>query len=265
MRVFLLYIFMLIALTGCQSEFHAYDTRIDGARNIHARTIPLIEERTASKSVIRFVFLSDTQRWYDEFEDAVECINSLADIDFVIHGGDMTDWGLNEEFERQRDILEKLNVPYVALIGNHDCIATGRVVYEKIFGPAHFAFTAGRFRFVCSNTNALEYNDFDPVPDMDFLDRELASYPAEAAHTVAVMHAAPLTEQLFGHKAFAFHEALMRFPSLQFCLNGHGHKFETHDTFEDGMLYIQSDCIFERNLLIFTLTEDGYSYEQHYF
>ena len=72
-------------------------------------------------------------------------------------------------------------------------------------------------------------------------------------------------QKLIGHKAFAFHEALMRFPSLQFCVNGHGHKFEVHDTFEDGMLYIQSDCIFERNFLIFTLNEDGYSYEQHYF
>lgn len=260
-----LFLAIVLVFASCQTEYHAYDTRIDGATHIHARNIPLIEKLTASKSQIRFAFISDTQRWYDEAEDAVEAINALADLDFVIHGGDMTDWGLNEEFERQRDILEKLNLPYVVLIGNHDCIATGRVVYEEIFGPADFAFTAGRYRFLCVNTNALEYNSYDPVPNIDFLTEELATFPDEADRTVAVMHAAPLTEQLYGDKAYAFHEAITKFPALQCCLNGHGHKFEVNYPFDDGVCYIQSDCIAERNFLIFTLNDEGYNYEQIYF
>ena len=69
--------------------------------------------------------MGDSQRWYDETEDFVKEINKRNDIDFVIHGGDMSDFGLTKEFLWQRDIMNGLNVPYVALIGNHDCLGTG--------------------------------------------------------------------------------------------------------------------------------------------
>ena len=38
----------------------------------------------------------------------------------------MSDFGLTKEFLWQRDIMNGLHVPYVALIGNHDCLGTGR-------------------------------------------------------------------------------------------------------------------------------------------
>ena len=60
----------------------------------------------------------------DETEDFVKEINKRNDIDFVIHGGDMSDFGLTKEFLWQRDIMNGLNVPYVALIGT--MIAWGR-------------------------------------------------------------------------------------------------------------------------------------------
>ena len=34
----------------------------------------------------------------------------------------MSDFGVTDEFLWQRDIMNKLRVPYVALIGNHDCL-----------------------------------------------------------------------------------------------------------------------------------------------
>ena len=62
----------------------------------------------------KFVTMGDSQRWYDETLDFVGEINKRDDIDFVIHGGDMSDFGVTDEFLWQRDIMNKLHVPYVA-------------------------------------------------------------------------------------------------------------------------------------------------------
>lgn len=123
------YIFLLSALLtliqSCEMiEYHPYDLNISGEKDINAKNIARIEESTKGKREISFIVISDTQRWYDETVDAVNAINARNDIDFVLHTGDLSDFGARHEFELQRDILNKLKVPYVCVIGNHDCIAT---------------------------------------------------------------------------------------------------------------------------------------------
>jgi len=256
-------LFGLLALlaAGCQTEYHAYDTRVEGARDIHARNIPRIERSCSGKRTIRFAVISDTQRWYDETADAVAAINARDDIDFVINAGDITDWGLRAEFERQRDLFEQLKVPYVVLLGNHDCLVTGPLVYRKIFGEPDFAFTAGSVRFICLNTNALEF-DYEGVPNFGFVEAERSAYPASCDRTIAVMHASPVSEQLNGIPAKLLHERLCSFPALQVCIHGHGHGYEVCDLFDDGILYIQNDAIEKRNYLVYTVTEKGWEHEK---
>ena len=65
-------------------------------------------------------------------EKAVEALNDCDGLDFVIHTGDLADFGMRSEFERQRDILNKLHVPYVTILGNHDCLATGETIFRMI-------------------------------------------------------------------------------------------------------------------------------------
>ena len=93
--------------------------------------------------------VSDTQRWYDETEACVAAINARADIDFALHTGDLSDFGARHEMEMQRDILNRLRVPYVCILGNHDSIATGEHVFNIIFGDNDFAFTAGSCLMKC--------------------------------------------------------------------------------------------------------------------
>lgn len=257
-------IFLSLALlsTACQVEYHPYDTRIEGERGIHAKNIARIEAATAGKRVIRFVVISDTQRWYDETEDAVRALNRRDDIDFVLHAGDMADFGMKAEFKRQRDILNGLRVPYVVLLGNHDCLATGDEIFEKIFGPVDYAFTAGNVRFICLNTNALEYEHNTYVPNFGFLERQLAEFPTVAEKTVVAMHAKPYTEQFDNNVAKVFQYAVRQFPGLQCCINGHGHNFTVDDIFGDGVLYYECDNIAKKTYLLFTVDEEGYDYER---
>ncbi|MGL5273547.1 MAG: metallophosphoesterase family protein, partial [Phocaeicola sp.] len=145
-----LFVGSLLVLTGCEMlETHPYDTKITGEIDINRKNIEKIEHALKDKTSFRFAMISDTQRWYDETVDVVEVLNARGDIDFVLHGGDQTDFGLTNEFIWMRDILNNLNMPYVCVIGNHDCLGTGKDSYRTIYGATNTAFTAGDMRFIC--------------------------------------------------------------------------------------------------------------------
>ncbi|MCM0726647.1 metallophosphoesterase [Parabacteroides sp. Y3-G-102] len=184
-------------LTACDLiDYHPYDGRLDSdtSREINPTNIERIEKVCEGKDTIRFIFMGDTQRSYNETEDFVKYVNQLDSIDFIIHGGDYTEFGLKKEFEWNDDILSKLKVPYVGLIGNHDVIGNGDQVFRKIFGNENFSFVVSDVKFVCLNTNAIEYDYSHPVPDFNFLKNEIAD-STRNKRTIVVMHAPPGNEQ----------------------------------------------------------------------
>ena len=257
--VFLLIVFLL---AGCDYiEYHPYDLDINGEEHIHAKNIPLIEEICRGKDTIRFAMISDTQRHYDETEDAVNSINARDDIDFVINGGDVSDFGLKREFMWMRDIMNRLKVPYVCLLGNHDCQGTGEEVFERVFGVANFSFVTGNIRFVCLNTNAMEYDYSRPVPDFEFLEHELEHVPEGVTRTIFAMHVRPYEFQFNNNVARVFEYCVQRFPEPLFCVFGHEHRWIAWDIFDDGLMYYGCPCIARRSYVIFTVTPNNYSYE----
>ena len=116
--LYIRYLFaLLLPLSGllqaCDMiEYHPYDLDIDGETEVNARNIQRIETALDGKKEFSFAVISATQRWYDETEDAVADMNEKGGIDFVIHTGDLSDFGMKLEFEKQRDILNGLSVPY---------------------------------------------------------------------------------------------------------------------------------------------------------
>lgn len=259
----ILFVAACAALAACEMiDYHPYDGRLDGdtSRGVNATNIARVEEACAGKDTIRFILMGDTQRAYDETEDFVEHANRLTGIDFIIHGGDYTEFGLKKEFEWNDDILSRLAVPYVGLIGNHDIIGNGDEVFREIFGPENFSFMAGDVKFVCLNTNAIEYDYSYYVPDFPFIEAELAD---SAAHrrTIVAMHAPPGNEQFNNNVKNVFQYYIKRFPSLMFCLHAHNHSVSAADLFGDGIIYYGCANIAKRSYLLFTLTPNEYTYE----
>lgn len=243
-------------------EYHPYDTNIGGEKGLNERNIALIEEQCKSRREIRFAVVSDSQRWYDELKLSIESINARDDIDFVIHAGDIADFGLRTEFEVQCDMLQKLDVPFVCLLGNHDCLGTGEIIFRKMFGEFNFSFTAANTRFISLNTNALEFDADDAVPNLAFIEAELQAITPDIEHSVVVMHAYPYCDQFNNDVAEVFHSLLCRFPSIEFCLHGHGHTFRAEAIFGDDIIYYQCPSSGERAYMIFTINDGGYSYEK---
>jgi len=253
---------LLLIPAGCDYfEYHPYDTDIKGPTGINAANCIRIEHSLKGRRTFRFAVISDTQGFYDETERLVRELNARGDLDFVIHCGDLSDFGLKREFQAQRDILNRLTVPYVALIGNHDCLATGQEVYEAVFGPVNFAFTAGGTRFICLNTNAMEYDYSTPVPDFDFMETELRNLPADAERVVWAMHVQPGEFQFNNNVSKPFEYYISSAPGLPICLYGHGHSLQVDDLFGDGILYYQCPSADKHTYLLFTFRETDYTYE----
>lgn len=253
-------------MAGCDLvEYHPYDVRLHGELDINAKNIARIEAGCAGKDTVRFVMMGDSQRWYDETEDFVRAVNEREDVDFVIHGGDISDFGLTKEFLWVRDIMGKLHVPYVALIGNHDIIGNGKEVYRKMYGDENFSFRAGEVKFICMNTSALEFDYSHPVPDFSFMYNELQDTVSGFRRTVPVMHTQPYDVQFNNNVARGFHLLLKEFPGMEFCLHAHAHKLLHEELFNDGIPYIGCAAMKDKNYLLFTLTPGGYDYEVVYY
>jgi len=85
--------------------------------------------------------------------EAINLINSMSGIDFVATVGDLTDSALSKQFLKVKEVLNKLNVSWVPVIGNHDLwpfqklpdsilsrrhsweneSPTGPIIFEEIF------------------------------------------------------------------------------------------------------------------------------------
>ena len=252
-----------LMLASCDViDYHPYDTRVSGAHNLTQTNVERIEEVCAGRDTLRFVLISDTQRWYDETERAVESINARTDIDFVVHCGDVSDFGVTREFELQRNILQRLRMPYVVLIGNHDCLGSGAEVYSYIFGAPNFSFNASFLHVACLNTNAFEYDYSTAVPDFSYIKTDYTSLPDSVTSTVVAMHAQPYSDQFNNNVAEVFEEEMLKYRNPLFCICGHGHSTQVNEWFNDGLKYYEIGAAKSREYMVFTVKRNGeYSYE----
>lgn len=254
---------LLLVIQACDMfEAHPYDGRIKGETDINTKNKQRIEAACKGKTTIRFAFISDTQRWFDETEDFVKNLNNRNDIDFVVHGGDIADFGLTKEYTWMRDILNKLKVPYVVVLGNHDCLANGDEVFRKVFGPINYSFLAGNTKFICLNTNALEFDYSHSVPDFKFMEQEALDKRPAYERTIIAMHVRPFSEQFNNNASTYFQQLVNGYQNTQFCIYGHEHQIVAEDLFKDGIMYYQVSNIEKRKYLVFTLKPDNtYDYE----
>lgn len=278
-----------LLISGCDAfESHPYSTRIDGKRNINTVNSERIEEMNL-KFPFKFAFITDTQGELDDTRDAIKAIKKRHDIEFIIHGGDQTDFGIIKEYVWSRDAMSQSGLPFVSVIGNHDCLGNGDDVFEYIYGPENFSFNAGKAHFVCLNTVALEYDYSHPVPDFNFIESDInkvdslnEANPDSITHTIVVMHACPYDIQFNNNVVKPFNYYMMMYPGMGendafidntshpqsgsrkrgFCVYGHKHNYSIDDIYENGILYYRCPDIGKRTFFVFTVTEESYEFEK---
>lgn len=259
---------LVLGLESCEKfEFSPHEVLLrEGEKNLNQHYANQIQSQNLQPGdTIRVALISDTQRFYDETEEVVSHINARSQqkgqrINFVIHGGDITDFGMMDEYRWIHERLEKLHMPYLTVIGNHDCLGNGKVIYEKMYGPNNYSLTVARNRFVFLNTNYLEYKENRP-PNLDYLQQALqdrASYD----NAFVVSHVPPFHVDFDPNKEAAYADLIRQY-QVDYSLHGHQHTHRYYGQhYNDGSKYLIIGGVEHHAYVVLTIVGQQVSYEQ---
>ena len=253
-------VILLLGLYGCEKfEYSPYQVSPKSEyKNINQKNIArFIQEKT---DTVRIAVIVDSQRFYSATEKIVDKINKLDNINFVVHTGDLVDFGVQREYTWMHKVLSKLNNPYVGVIGNHDLIGNGNKIYEQMYGDLNFSFTFNGNKFVFINTNGREFG-FDPkVPDISWLANELAD-TLNYQNAIIVNHVQPYNNDFNPLLKKPFVETLGRYGKVLMCINGHHHDFNFFEPFNDGIPYLNSFSTSKEKFVVVKIWDNDFSIE----
>ncbi|MBC6991802.1 metallophosphoesterase [Hymenobacter sp. BT491] len=239
-RLFLLSMAVVLAASGCNLlEYSPNQAYVPAAeRHLTAQNLRRLQQQPLSPTdTLRFVFIGDSQRFYDEADDFVASVNEQQDIDFVMLAGDISDFGLVREMRWMHRRLQRLRVPYLTVIGNHDQVGNGRNAYQTVFGPLNYSFVRGGTKFICVDTNGREYGFQGRVPDVSWLTQQLAD-TAGAQRSVVVCHVPPTDADFDPQLVQPYARTVRSSPQLVLHLAGHTHRYTAGQPFRDGITYL---------------------------
>ena len=226
----------------------------------------LMAERVEQPTVrypIRFVLAADSRAWPDPTADGIftQLVRQVARIDpapaFFANLGDFAGPGTIERHEHYLRLVERLPIPHVCIVGNHDLDdASGPESWAHVHGPTNFAFGCGHTRFVAIHAEPGVAGEVD-VPgqgtregtegprddDLAFLERTLAD--AAEPNRVVLMHQPPHLGGHYGpHPDWGFEQreddfmAILRAHGARLVCCAHGLAFDHH--VYDGIHFVMS-------------------------
>lgn len=234
-------------------------------------------------SEIKFVQVSDTHYGksnpYSErvLKAAVEDINGLNGVSFVVFTGDNIDKPQRDDLERFVKIVNKLNVPYYLIIGNHDVfksnglskkdyweiVNTANILYK--YDTNNYAFSKGDFAFIAVDgakeviPGTVGYYKEDTLA---WLEKKLKKYHKKS---VIIMQHFPLLSlsNSKSHKTYRseeYLEMLKRYPNVKALVAGHYHL--NNEQMQDGIYHITSPSLLvqpNQYKIIDIITTKGFS------
>lgn len=247
-------------LTACDFEYHVNEVHKSMLpSNLNGNNLLRLQQQKASDTLI-LAFISDTQGFYDDTRDMVAHLNTQSDLDLIIHLGDITNFGIQEEYLWMNDILSQLKTPLLVIAGNHDLLANGELIYEYMYGPTSFTFSWGNNRFIMVNTNSIEYGFDGTVPNMHWLTDQLADTLAQ--RLILCMHVGPYDEDFDPAMRDTFLSVINQSPQLAIVVNAHRHYFQDFSSLHPNTCFLQNACANTREYLKITLTGQHCTYER---
>lgn len=186
-----------------------------------------VASSASSHEGVKFAYLADVHisvgtTNVEDLENSVKDINTMGDIEFVILGGDITEFGSDQEILLAKSILDKLTCPYYILSGNHDSkwSESGCNTFAKVFGYESFDFEVGGIRFIGCNSgpNMRMAPALVPRESIVWLDSLTKAIP-RGTPVIFVNHY-PLTDEMLNYKDVL---TFLSRTNIQLALCGHGH------------------------------------------
>lgn len=257
----LLYVLAITTVLCSCIQYSPYEITVSKEEgNLTRKNLDKLNRLNQESDTITFAFIGDTQRFYDESLDFVKAVNKQKDIEFVVISGDLTDFGLDDEFTGIATIFNKLNVPFLTVIGNHDLIYNGQQVYEKMFGPMDYTFYFKGMKFIMLNTNSREFRFNGHVPDVAWLNRQLSD-TGSYRNAVVIGHVPPDHSDFDPELELPYAYALSKWGKTLLSMNGHTHHFRVGKLYGDGITYLNAFTIGKKQYTVVQLWTNGFAYK----
>ncbi len=260
--------FAVVLHTSCKKliQFHPNEVRLEEVdRNLNAKNLARLAAEPPKNS-FRFAVIGDSQRFYDELADFVNYINRYDDISFVLLNGDITDFGLNREYNWISRELRKLKMPFLAVIGNHDMLANGRVIYQQMFGPENFSFDYNGTRFIGINTNSREVGFNGSIPDTAWLRKAVrTNNTGEQSPTFVFSHVPPTSADFDPQLTEPFAHILAGGGNVSHSIHAHEHNFSRANPYGAAVEYVVVGSLNKRSFAIVNVHANKTEVEEVHF
>lgn len=254
---------LFITLLGCNADEYSPNQKFNRstATAVNNREISELPSKPAG-ATIKIAVSGDTQRSYKQADDFVSLINARKDIDFVVLNGDISDFGLLLEFDGIYKIYDRLNVPFISVIGNHDLVANGSDVYKRMFGDLNFTFKYAGIKFVCHDTNGREYDFNGSTPNMQWLRNNL-KLEAGTDRFLALSHIPPTDSDFDPKLTVPYQDLLNQTPGVIASIHSHQHQPQiTRFQNGKGIPFIITNAIVKRAFTLITITNEQIAAEE---
>lgn len=257
----LLFTIMSFSLTSCDIiEYSPYETDIPAykSNDKYAEIINSLPENRNSS--FKFALISDSHLEYSSLKNAVAALNSNDSISFVIHVGDFTNSGLKSEFEKFYSIISKLNKPFIVCIGNHDCIANGQSLYNKMFGNYSVCLKYKRTTIFTINDNLWDFNGNPIVNNYKQLLEDTS-----IIHKIFVAHIPPYGDQFSADAAKKYNDSIAKY-GVEWSIHGHTHSFfYSNNFYGNGVKYLTVPAITDKSYILVSVAPDSISFTRREF
>jgi len=218
---------------------------------------------SCTREPVQFAFISDVHlsvgasSRIENLEKCIEDINANDEIKFVMFGGDITEFGADEEIALAKEVIDQLNKPTYVLAGNHDAkwSESGCNTFAKVFGYEQFEFEAGGIKFIGCNSgpNMRMAPALLPHESLVWLDSIVTATP-KSKKMIFVNHYPQDTSML---NYFQVINTLKR-GNIQMLIGGHWHSNTILDyNGVPGVLGRAPDSKKELGYNIFTIANDS--------
>jgi len=232
-------LFSTMFLISCEGLFDYSPYQIDfdsENKGVNATNLNRLL-RTNQSDTITIAFTGDTHNYFDELGYFVDKVNTLPNIDFVIHVGDIADFGLPKQYLWGNGYLLNLEVPYLVLIGNHDLVGNGVEAYNEMFGNLDFSFVYHEIKFIFQNTNSLEFANKGNVPDLNWLEQQLLP-TSDYIRAVVICHVPPNDEDFDASLVNEFYQTVSKYNNVIMLVHGHQHHHEVYYPTADSIPFV---------------------------
>lgn len=213
---------IFIAIRCAPLRDSPYSSRLlSPARDLNNQNIAALSDIDADAQMVIAVF-ADSHQNYRDLRNTITHINRTANIDFVANLGDFTNQGSNMEYDQFARSYEEIRRPKFSVIGNHDAVGAGALLFDKMFGRLDYFFESASHRFIFFNSTNWE-------APLKFNSLWLRDAVSDSTKPVIIFsHISLVDKERFSNADGEIFNSVLLNPKVRLAVHGHLHTYNNY-------------------------------------